>query len=413
MRALPSSRGFTLIELMVTIAVVALVMLGVVGVVGAQQKAYVQGQRQRTAQATARAALSYLEEKASIAGLGMDAPLALDLDRYAGPCPSIMSPCTRDRIDGPDELVFHARNPRYWTPESYAAEPAGNAWRIQSIGEGDVTVRARQGQQFVVGQVLQAVCRGGQRYAYMTVSASTTPVAEADGKVVTVPLLSSVPNNPFRRQDSATAGCFTGGEARLFVVDRYRFHVQPFAAGGSRHDPYLMLDTGVDVNGDGQLDAADELVVAEGIENIQVGYVLFDAAMPVRGTAPGTLVSFTSAAAGSTSGTGITTLSFPGIVPSDQSAYQPTSWYDYTVGPPGALQRHTDHQANIVALRITLSARAPTPAASTGAGGGPATNLYNMTSLPTWLEPAAPYERFVVEATIPMRNMLARGMNDF
>ena len=405
-------RGFTLIELIISLTVVAVVFVGVVAMAGVQQRSYTQGHRQRASQENARAALSFIEEKASIAGFGLDAPLALDLDRFQGAdCPTQMSPCARDAVDNSDELVFQARNPRYWVGADYSTEPAGNAWRIQDVAGDTVKVHIRTGQRILAGQIVQAVCRAGSKYAYMTVRDSTPVITDVNGQDVNITMRSVVSADPFRRQDAATDGCFRGGEARLYLVDRFRFHVRPVLVSGSRYDPYLMLDTGVDVNADGTIDANDEIVIAEGIELLQVGYVLFDPALPLRGLTSGTAVTFTSGASGVTTGNGITTLSFPGTVQAGQSPYQPTSWYGYSVSPPGAAQRRDDHQANIVALKIAVSARSAEPAAD--GVGTTRTPLYNMNAVPTWLEANVPFERLTVESTIPMRNMLARGMNDF
>jgi type IV pilus assembly protein PilW len=404
-------RGFSLIELLVSLTVVAVVFVGVVAMARVQQRSYTQGHQQRASQENARAALAFIEEKASIAGFGLDAPLALDLDRFHGAdCP--LPPCARDAVDNSDELVFQARNPRYWVGADYSTEPAGNAWRIQDVVGDTVRVRIRTGQRILAGQIVQAVCRAGSKYAYMTVRDNTPVVTDVNGQDVTITMRSVVSTDPFRRQDAATDGCFRGGEARLYLIDRFRFHVRPVLVFGSRYDPYLMLDTGVDVNADGTIDANDEIVIAEGIELLQVGYVLFDPALPLRGLTPGTAVTFTSGASGGTTGTGITTLSFPGTVQPGQSPYQPTSWYGYSVSPPGAAERRNDHQANIVALKVAVSARSAEPATEASAGSA-RTPFYNLNAVPSWLEPNVPYERLTVESTIPLRNMLVRGMNDF
>ena len=115
--------GFTLIELMITVAIVAVVVAGIFAVVHAQQQAYADGQRLRVAQASARSALLYLEERVPLAGLGTSPSLAFDFGRYTtGPCPTGMGACARDAIDNSDELVFVARNPRYWVSPDPAVE---------------------------------------------------------------------------------------------------------------------------------------------------------------------------------------------------------------------------------------------------------------------------------------------------
>jgi type IV pilus assembly protein PilW len=422
MRARPP-RGFTLVELLVALAVTAVVMVGVVAVVNAQRRAFAEGNRERAAQTSGRAALALLEQKVSLAGYGLDAPLALDLDRYVnGPCPAQLAPCSRDRIDDSDELVIHARNPDYWVPGTYTSEPSGNAWRIHQVTANDVTVRARQGQRFARGQILQAVCRAGQDWALFTVASTTPVVADPAGEVVTIRLVAANAAEPFRRQDyAAGVACFNGGavngEARLFLVDRYRFHVRPEPGTSARFNPYLMLDMGVDQDGDDDVDADDELVVAEGVELLQVAYVFLDNAMAVRGLTPGTQIGIArnatpASGAAAQTGSGITSLTFPGPVGANEPVYRPTSWMRYNVGPPPNAARRTDHQANVRAVRVALSVRSP-DAIPGPVGGRARTPLFNMSALPAWIEAAVPFERFTTETTIPLRNMLVRAMNDY
>ena len=253
--------------------------------------------------------------------------------------------------------MFYARNPHYWIPESYSADPVGNAWRINSIGGSSVSVSARANDQFVAGRVVQAVCKGASRYAYFTVGATATNGATAAALPLT--LLGAVTSNPFRRQDTATDACFNSGEASLFLIDKFRFHVRPVLSQGVVQ-PYLVLDTGLDANADGA-DEAEEIIVAEGIESFQVGYDLTNTALVPRGTVAGTPIAFAQGATGVTTGDGVTTLLFPGFVDPALSEYRPTSWYGYALGPPPSNQRLTDHQANIRSVRITIVARGPIP----------------------------------------------------
>jgi type IV pilus assembly protein PilW len=415
-----NGRGFTLIELMVALAV-ALVVTGLVTVaVATQQRSYSTGHRERAAQTNGRAALLQLEQTAQIAGWGMDAPLALDFDRYTGPCPAAMGDCARDRVDGPDELVFMSRNPRYWVPQDRNQEPAGNAWRITGLNAGEVSVVAHGGEWFPAGQVLQAVCAGGSTWAYFTVGVTTGPgTAGAD---LPVPLTAPSERDPFQRQDLAGAGCFTNGTARLFRIDRYRYHVRPVLAEDTGWDPYLVLDTGTDVDRDGDVDEDDEIIVAEGIELLQVAYVLGEPSLPPRGLERGVPIAFTATPSnvGSQSANGITLLDFPGtpdpnnplLLSGTGNEYLWSSWYGFAVGPPANARRTDDHQANVVALRIAISARGASqrPDRIPGLARGP---LYNADAFPDWLGADEPWDRVTFESTIPLRNMAARVMNDW
>jgi type IV pilus assembly protein PilW len=406
--------GFTLLELLVSVAVTLVVIGGIVTTVNAQQRAYATGHRERASQGSGRAALLQLEQTAQLAGFGMDAPLALDMDRYAGPCPPELGACPRDAVDRPDELVFYNRRPRYWVPDDYGAEPVGAAWRIVSVAANAVRIVAHGGEVFPRGQVLQAVCPGATRYTYFTVS-TTTPAAAA-GAEVDVPLVAVDGSEPFRRQDYAT-GCFNSGRARLFLIDRHRYHVRPVLVGPNRYDPYLMLDMGVDLSGDGAVDELDEIVVAEGIELMQVAYVMANPALAPRGLTPGVAIALARGEPGAQSATAMTTLLFPGNVDPgfanpEGSPYAWSSWFRWSVGPPAHARRLDDHQANVVALRIALSARPATQPTSQrpGLARGP---LFNANAFQAWMGANDAWERVTFETTIPLRNMAVRVATDY
>jgi type IV pilus assembly protein PilW len=426
----PRHRGLTLLEVMIALTVTLVVVAGAIVVVNSQQKAYHDGLRLRGAQGSARRALLSFERTLSTAGFGMDAALAFDLQGWVGgPCPDVMGTCPRDSVGDSDELVFFARNPRYWIPATNADDPVGNAWRIAAVSSGAVSVHARAGDVFRNGQIFLAVCSGSSSYAYFTAS-GTVSVAAAG--TVSVPLAASVASNPFRRQDVATAlGCFSAtppaDPARLFLVDRYRYHVRPVAIAGSgtgtRYDPLLVLDRGVDMDLDGDVDQDDEELVAEGVESLQVGYVFYNGALPLAGATAGTAVATSAgtAADASTAADTITATLFPGATPQPgQTAYVPSSFYPYTFGPPPAAERLTNRQANIQAVRVAVLAR------STGSdmqGASRADSyfpLLNQNALPAWITGYATtlgghdgYQRIVLDATVSLPNMATRAMTYF
>ncbi len=413
MRSRPSPRGVTLVELLIAMAVSAIVLVGIVAVVQAQQQAYTDGHRVRAAQSSARSALLFLEQKLPLAGYGMAPSLALDLDRYtSGPCPALLQvsgACKRDRTDDSDELVFYARNPSYWIPPTGVGTAAGHAWTLTTSGvtTAVANIQARDGDVFRKGRILQAVCEGASQYAYFTVS-TTTP-APAGGGAVAVPLEAAVSGDPFKRQDAATDDCFETGTARVFEIDRYRLHVRPVTVG-TQTDPFLVLDRGVDSAGSTAVDEADEEFVAEGIESIQVAYVLANGS--VVGATSGTAITLTAGAPGSASSSNaLTTLQFPGAAPEpDESMYSPTSWYRYLMNPPDPA-RLTDHQANIRAVRIAIVARSPEP--DPNDRGTPPILRLNQSAVPSWAGAVGVqdgYERVAFEATIPLPNMLSQGM---
>lgn len=419
-------RGVTLVELLVAVAVSAIVLAALFGVVQSQQTAYYEGHLQRAAQGSARAALSFVEQRLQLAGYGMDAPLAFDFTRYGidaaqpAPCPPLAAGCPRDAVNGNDELVFYSRNARYWLPDLRTAEPRGNAWRITAIAGDTLTLNARPRDVFFPGRVLQLVCKDALRYAYVTVARLAGPVPE-DGanppdRPLAITLKPSLATDPFRRQDTTAPvidPCFTNGEARAFLIDRYRFHVRPIQMG-DRVQPYLVLDQGLDLDGNGSIDESEEIIVAEGVESFQVGYVMTSAALAARGTVPGTPIAFAPGLPGAVAGDGMTTLQFPGPVAPGDFEYKATSWYGYAVGPTPTVanERLTDHQANIRGVRLAVVARGPDP--EPGAPRADVlTPILNQDALPAWIPANVPYNRARVEATVLPRNMIARALNEF
>ena len=454
------SRGFTLLEMMIAVAASAFVIAGVIGAVISQERAYFSGQRMRAAQSSGRAALLFIEDKLRVAGFGMDPALAFDFGVYAsGPCPTEANGCARDSVGDNDELVFYSRNPNYWVPNALTGSPVGHAWTIASVTTSNVTVNANAGDVFRMGQILAAVCPGGQYYAYMTVSTNTNAAVAGQ---LSIPLAAVSSASPFTRQDLAAgpgadppqyfnsavsayasptvaSACFSSGQARLFQIDRYRFHIRPVVVGGfpggkKKYDPYLMLDMGVDTNGDNRIDASDEMVIAEGVELMQVAYTMASGTLPTPtvGTTPGTAITFTSGVPGASSTADeITTtpaqptlpLTFafaPNLTPAS-SAYAGSSWYAYTLTPPFPANhpRLTDSQANIRSVRVALVVRSPEPDPASPAT--PITldgtfRLYNLNVVPAWISanayPSAQdgYQRVQVEASVLVPNMTIRGM---
>lgn len=413
----PAVRGVTLVELLIAMAVSSLVLVAMVGIVTSQQQAYADGHRVRAAQASARNALLFLEQKLPLAGYGMAPSLALDLDRYtSGPCPAqlqVSGACKRDRTDDSDELVFYARNPSYWLQPS-GTGMAGRTWSVTSSGitATHLHLNARAGDTFLKGQILQAVCEGASQYVYVTVAArapASAPVAVDGPLQIELEAVDSA--NPFKRQDAAGDECFRSGAARVFLIDRYRLHVRPVAVG-DRVDPFLVLDRGVDsVGTGGAVTEADEEFVAEGIESMQVAYVLANG--KVVGATSGTGITFNAGFPGAPGTTDtLTQLVFPGPAPApDESVYSPTSWYRYTMGPPADPERLTDHQANVRAVRIAIVARSPEPD-FTRQSSPPMLRL-NQSAPAAWVGDADAkdgYQRVAFEATIPLPNMLSQGM---
>jgi type IV pilus assembly protein PilW len=431
-----SQRGFTLIELVVTAAIGLVVMVGVLTAATAQQRAYHDGQRVRAAQGSARAALSYLEQTVARAGVGMDPALAFDMGWYtSGPCPTAaVTSCPRDASSNNDELVFYARNPAYYIPPA-AGALSGNAWVMVGADATHFTLQAHGAETFRKGQILQAVCRGGRYYAYGTVSTEVTAATSGGSTQITLEAPAAVATaDPFHRQDLAYCAatnpasgcdCFSAGDARVFLIDRFRFHVRPvlLQTTGSRkvYEPYLVLDTGLDLRSPSGVDEGDELLIADGVEIFQVAYGLASGVQV--GASGSTAIDLTSSSAvGDTVANRISRTLFPGAAPSgSDSAYAPSSWYGYAVGPPVPSQRLTNHQANIRTIQIGLVVRSPQ--ADTKARASLRLDssfaMMNLATVPAWIRDnfAATaddgYQRIDITTTIPIPNAVIRGMTYF
>lgn len=426
-------RGVTLVELCIAMTITAVILAGAVTVMRTQQQAFQRGQKLRAAQGSARTALLYVEQALAMAGYGMDPALALDFGNYspAATCPATMSPCSRDKVDNADEIVFYARNPRYSAPEAPATDPTGNAWRVKETDNASntITVFAHGGETFPKGQIVQVVCRQGKKYFYGTVATAATAGAAAPNLALTLTLEQKVTANPFRRQDAVASddGCITAQTARLFLIDRFRFHVRPVDQGGGKYDPYLVLDRGIDVAGsstggpDTKIDENDEQIVAEGIETIQFAYVFANTALAVAGTTPGTAIVVAAGPTTTTPKYGVTTAQHLSTTPfpqafdaATQTVYDPTSWFTYTMGPPMAGERTTDNQANVRQVRIAVVGRSPEPDPE-HAESFPLP-VFNQDTAPAWIADYAAavggrdgYSRVRVDATVTLSNMVGRG----
>ena len=428
------SRGVTLLELLVALVVTAFAISGALLMVQAQQRVFYSGAKTRQAQQNARSALLFLEQKVPLAGYGIDPAEALDFAWY---CPT--GSCTRDSTNGPDELVFYARNPAFQVVESTSPPTFyGKAWQVNSVTSSTLSLEARGGENFLKGQIVQILCKNELRFTHVTLAQTHWNVPAGPVELELAPATSSlspnVPANPFTRQDAAdgTNPAFTktGGCLRLnpraFLVDRYRLYVRPVDVGGGRFDPYLVLDMGVDTDGSREVDQDDEILIAEGIENLQVAYSFIDPTIPTAGNVPGTPISVPPAGSlPSTLPQTITPTNFPGDYASTQNAdrypFLASSQLLYTSGTPLHDKRRTNDQGNIRAIKIALVARSPDPdpSARSNLRYEPGSPLWvmNFNQLPAWIANYLAlnanddhYLRTVLTTTVYVPNLAARAL---
>ncbi len=381
-----ASRAFSLVELMVALAVSSTVIIGAVSLLVGQQRAYRAGASDRGLQETARVALEEIGGSLRMAGFGVDPPLAFDFGaadnitmrqapRIAGQtvknsgfkCANPVA--CRDRIDRADEIVFYSRDPAF----GHLITAVGGTTSITISGPLRVPLYA--------GQVLLAMCTtGNMLWAYVTVGAyvpaSPNPavVTLAGGAGLSFPL----------QNDALSDGCFGSGIAPVVKIDRYRYYVDTFDGAGNSlpaetpgSRPFLMLDQGLtDESGNAILQA-----IAPDVEDLQFEYMFPAGAVPRVGSTPNAVIAAGAAGIDLAPATGA-----PG--------------YGTSVVDPS---RANQHPANIRAVRVSLVARsADTDPAVRDQTVPVASNRPGLPGLPN-------YRRMLFETTIAVQNMDARA----
>ncbi len=405
-----SRRGFTLIEMMVGLAVSAVIVAGSITLLINQQQAYQNTSNDRAGQEAARQALGAIGDALRRAGYGIHPSVAFDFGTipnvnfdYVSPSfAAFRSTCAtpvscRDSTVGSDEIAFYTRDP-YFVRALYAAPTTSQ-----------ITITGGLKAPLYKGQVLAVACGGacGKRWAYVTVG-QTVP-ADPSGTAVST----SIPLDPaagagfdFPRQNAAlTDVCFGAAvwtdnlptsyalASKVFKVDRFRFYVARFLDPDSKQlRPYLMLDQGL-------TDATGPILspVAPDVDDLQFSFVFPNAPSPANqlvGATPG--VAIASGASG----------------------------IDLSVVPPTYLDaranaaRATQSPANIRAVKVSLVVRSPE--ADVTLPGKALTNTYlpaagNRSEMPSNPGNAAafpdPYHwRALFEATFDLLNMESRAL---
>lgn len=335
--AMRPTRGFSLIELMIAMAITIVIIGFSVGAFLAQNEALQALELTRVANASGRDALLNLEASLRRAGWGVDPRYAIDVFGLAtppSPTPSV------DSASGPDELTFIARDPLYrWQAEgegtcaTFGGCFTGRAWAVTG---GDTTtpdfrIVLGAGQVIEKGRLFQVMCAGGDNPVLLTSSDTYTGTGAAID-------IEPAATAAFPYNDKASLqACHVAAGAGLFLVDRFHYFVQDHNGV-----PWLMLDTGLDLDDDGTVSPADTddlIPVARNVEDFQVAYGLngFGAGGPDNGAdwvvanTPGTVELPTAAA---------------------NVADEPT--YETAENAPSRL---TTDSANVRAIRISLLIR--------------------------------------------------------
>lgn len=397
-----SQRGFTLIELIVGVAVSLIVIAGAVVLLQGQNRSLQGSQADRAIQETGRMALGSMSQDLRMAGFGIEPAMAFDFGQMvnvpmerapqgtgktvtfggdaAGAtgflCASAVT--CRDSIAGPDELAFQYRNPSF-------------NHQIVSVTSGTAIVIAGPLRQPIrAGQVFQAVCFSGNMvWAYVRAASEVAATADLAVRVALEPGT----DLDYPHQNEAIAPgtgdtCFATGQARLLEVERVRYFIQSYDPAGNvvawntaGSRPYLMLDRGLrSADGAALLD-----VVSPDVEDLQVSYV-FPLALvgnQVAGSALGTRVD--------NSATGIDFAPPGGIFPTYAAARLSTV-------------RATHFPSNIRAVRVAVVVRSPSFQGTQGDAAIPAAG--NRPVVPA-SDPE--HRRSVFETSAAIPNMESRA----
>lgn len=338
------ARGFSLIELVVALAVSLVAIAAGVALLMASHRSFQAGTDERAVQETARVALDELLSSVRKAGYGMEPTFAFDTGllantvmdripvgnqaRFGGYCGD--GDCVRDRVDGPDELVFYARDTVFRRD-------------VESVGVDTLTLTS--GAALSRGQVLQIMCYGTNNqwlWAYVTVdSVSTDPKP----KVALQASPGQAYDFPYQNALLTEQACFQSGTVRAFKIDRYRYHLVAVDETGAIRDwgtagtrPYLMLDQGL-FDGDRRI----QRVIAPDVEDLQFAYEF-------------TLAPADARLLGTTAGVQVV----PNVAQDDGGFnLAPENGIPSFDTPSLDPLRTTHHPANIRAVRIAITVRGP------------------------------------------------------
>jgi len=272
-RLLPA--GFTLVEVMVASAVSLVAVTAASQALVSQYMALQSRDLSRIANGSAREATQFLDSTLRMTGFGVDPRWAID---FTYRCAA--QPC-RDSATGPDELVVISRDPRYRylaQGEGTCADPGGcftgNAWAVTAATSGppSLTVTLQPGTQLEAGRVVLVLCAGGQSPVMLTLAAPASVPSDGAPTSVVLSRFSADPTLGAYNATGSLQTCHGQPGAAMFLIDRSRFFVQTLNG-----TPWLMLDTGRDLDGDGNLpplDQDDLIPVAKNVVDMQVAYAL-------------------------------------------------------------------------------------------------------------------------------------------
>jgi len=428
----------TLVELIITTGILAIVALAVSQVSIGFQSQFAAESLKRQAADNARTALIWMERDLRMAGYGMEPALAFDFNIFQGTtalgatyCNAMggniaNTNCKRDNgAAGVDEIVFYARNANYWG-QDLQNDPEGQAWMVTAAAANSLTLRTHGAESFPKNQILQIVCPSASGVIYASVQATVTATP---GLQTTLTTMAAQATDPFR-QDPGTLPCITSGGARAFLIERYRYYVEPNMLLGDNtvgsKVPTLVLDKGIDRNLDGNIDGQDTIKVAAGVVDLQVAYTRptpppngsppLTPGTPTRVGASGAITfcrqqNWPFLSANPIPCAGLNILDFTTAPGAKQYAGPPTG-YGFMDLPVNDARRQSPFNATINEVQLSVVARSIPQWRSRQTPTG----LVNV--LPALLNRPAgntvlPYELSVGDTTVPIRNMRTRALSYF
>ena len=323
-------RGFTLIEVLISVAILAFVVAGISQVLIKQSQASSVQAGQRDLEESGRLALIELGRAVRLAGYGIDPTAAFDFGRFACTTPDTPSTCNgggRDRTDAPDELVVAWRDPNF----------ARKVALKTGAGPYTITLDAALTGRVDAGRIVELLCDGAENAAYVAV----TSTKNAGATDLSVRVLTAA-DGYFSAVDPSDA-CYS--TSTVLLVERTRYYVANDADGV----PALWRDRG---RGGAEL-------LFRGIEDLQLSYDIGQPPAGSRFAAGGANAVLPPGCINtSADGGGTSTWTFgscTGVAAAPDQTITPPNWrldaYD-------AATRYTGHPANIRNVNVVVVARA-------------------------------------------------------
>ncbi|ADO69054.1 PilW family protein [Stigmatella aurantiaca] len=342
----PSRRGFTLIELLVGGAVGSVVLLGISLTFISQARQYQTHASRRAIQSNARQAMSFMSRHIRSAGYGVDPDrTVLAYDSF-----NASDPNSPSQPGFPDAVVVHSRDLLF-------RRDVDSASSNRLVVTAPIPLLQR-------GQILLVLCRNNgnitttQHHAFVTVSQkvenSTEILLDTTDPTAAPNAPTAMPGRLFHEQALLDGnGCYD--KAQIVKINRAAFYVAAFDEPGSPNvrTPYLMMHQGLDLDEDGTIGPSDAVPVAEGIEQLQVAYILNS-----LGTTIPRVLGVNESTTADHYGEQWQTMIPPQMVGPDRRIPQ---WYTLVLNDLEKPAREEDSPVNIRQLRITVVSRSSNP----------------------------------------------------